>query len=300
MTLQVVVTRPAREATAWVAALSAAGFDPVALPLLAFGPPVDIDRLVAARTGLTGFDAVMFVSPQAVQAFLDENSEQKIAVSYDNNGFEAIQNALKNGSFRCWAPGPGTGQALVRAGVPPARIDQPAPDAAQFDSEALWRVVAPQVASGWRVLVVRGEPDAVAGSTSGGQGTGREWLAHQCRAAGATVHMCAAYRRQPPSWTPDMLARARAAASNGAVWLFSSSEGAACLSKLLPDERWAQALALATHPRIAQAVGGLGFGQVRVCRPAQADVLQTLNNWHHSGLSNGEGAPLASKMARTP
>lgn len=300
MTLQVVVTRPAREAAAWVTALSAAGFDPVALPLLAFGPPADAERLNAARTGLTGFDAVMFVSPQAVQAFLGEDSELKIASSLDGIDFEAIQNRLRNGAFRCWAPGPGTAQALARAGVPLARIDQPAPDAAQFDSEALWQVVAPQVAPGWRVLVVRGEAEAAAGATSGGQGTGREWLAHQCRAAGGTVHLCAAYRRQPPSWTPDMFASARVAASSGAVWLFSSSEGAACLARLLPDQRWAQALALATHPRIAQAVSGLGFGQVRVCRPAQADVLQTLNNWHHSGLPDGEGAPLASKMGCTP
>lgn len=300
MTLQVVVTRPAREAAAWVTTLSVAGFDPVALPLLAFGPPAHADPLNAARQGLAGFDAVMFVSPQAVHAFLGENLEQNKASPLCCIDFIAINNDLKRGPSRCWAPGPGTAQALVRAGVPLARIDQPAPDAAQFDSEALWSVVAPQVIPGWRVLVVRGEVDIPAGLPAGGQGSGREWLADQCRAAGATVQMCAAYRRQTPSWTPNMCAAARLAATNGAVWLFSSSEGVAHLAQLLPDQRWGDAMALATHPRIAQAVSGLGFGQVRVCRPAQTDVLQTLHNWCTSAPTSRQPDPLTPKMARTP
>lgn len=291
MTLQVLVTRPAREAAAWVAALSAAGFDPVALPLLAFGPPADAERLNAARSGLTGFDAVMFVSPQAVQAFLGEDSEQKLASALDGVGFEAIRNRLRNGVFRCWAPGPGTAQALVRAGVPLARIDQPAPDAAQFDSEALWQLVAPQVLPGWRVLVVRGEVDAPAGSAPAGQGSGREWLADQCRVAGAAVDLCAAYKRQAPEWTPSMLAAAHVAASNGAIWLFSSSEGAGHLKALLPTQRWSKAIALTTHPRIAQTVSRLGFGRVQVCRPAQADVLQTLNSWPSPSVAFGLYSP---------
>lgn len=279
MTMQVVVTRPAREAVTWVSTLSAAGFDPVALPLLAFGTPTHADPLNAVRAGLAGFDAVMFVSPQAVYAFLDENFDKNSASSQSHVDFVAINDDLKRGPLRCWAPGPGTAQALVRVGVPLAHIDQPAPDAAQFDSEALWSVVASQVVPGTRVLVVRGELDASAGPLTGGQGTGREWLADQCRAAGATVQMCAAYKRQLPSWTPDMCAAACAAATNGAVWLFSSSEGVANLAKLVPGQRWDAALALATHPRIAQTVSGLGFGQVHVCRPAQTEVLQTLNNW---------------------
>ncbi len=300
MTLQVVVTRPAREAAAWVTTLSAAGFDPVALPLLAFDLPAHADLLDAARLGLAGFDAVMFVSPQAVQAFLGGNFDKNSALPLSLIDFVAINDDLKCGPLRCWAPGPGTAQALVRAGVPLARIDQPAPDAAQFDSEALWSVVAPQVVPGSRVLVVRGEVDTPAGLPAGGQGIGREWLADQCRAAGATVQMCAAYRRQTPSWTPDMCAAARLAATNGAVWLFSSSEGVAHLAKLLPDQRWDEAMALTTHPRIAQAVSGLGFGQVQVCRPAQADVLQTLNNWSASVPHSGQPGPLTPKMARTP
>ncbi|MBY0463628.1 MAG: uroporphyrinogen-III synthase [Burkholderiales bacterium] len=300
MAMQVVVTRPAREAAAWVAALLAGGFDPVALPLLAFGPPAHADLLAAARLGVAGFDAVMFVSPQAVHAFLGDGFDKKSDSSLSGIDLFAINDDLRRGPLRCWAPGPGTAQALVRAGVPLARIDQPVADAAQFDSEALWAVVAPQVAAGSRVLVVRGELDTPAGLPAGGQGSGREWLADQCRAAGAAVQMCAAYRRQTPFWTPDMCAAARNAATNGAVWLFSSSEGVAHLAKLLPGQCWGEAIALTTHPRIAQAVSGLGFGQVQVCRPAQADVLQTLNNWPTSVPNSGQPGPLTPKMARTP
>ena len=285
MTLQVVVTRPSREAAAWVPVLTEAGFEPLALPLLAFGPPVDSGRLNAARMGLARFDAVMFVSPQAVHAFSGKNFELNSALQPLNIDFDAIDDDLNRNPLRCWAPGPGTAQALVRAGVPLARIDQPTPDAAQFDSEALWAVVRPQVVPGWRVLVVRGELGAPADVSMNGQGAGREWLADQCRAAGAVVHMCAAYKRQTPDWTPAMRAAALSAATNGAVWLFSSSEGAANLAKLLPDQQWAHAQALTTHPRIAHAVKGLGFGQVEVCRPTQSDVLQTLNNWRNSSVS---------------
>jgi uroporphyrinogen-III synthase len=285
MTLQLVVTRPAREAAAWLPVLTQAGFDPLALPLLSFGPPSDSGRLNAARMGLAGFDAVMFVSPQAVHAFLGKDFELNSASALSYVDFVAINDDLKCIPLRCWAPGPGTAQALERMGVPWARIDQPTPDAAQFDSEALWSVVGPQVVPGWRVLVVRGELDVPADVSQNGQGAGREWLADQCRAAGAVVHMCVAYKRQTPDWSPAMRAAACSAATNGSVWLFSSSEGVANLAQLLPDQPWGQAQALTTHPRIAHAVKGLGFGRVEVCRPAQADVLQTLNNWRNSSVS---------------
>lgn len=202
MTLQLVVTRPAREALAWLPVLTQAGFDPLALPLLSFGPPSDSGRLNAARMGLAGFDAVMFVSPQAVHAFLGKDFEINSASAHSSVDFVAINDDLRRGPLRCWAPGPGTAQALERVGVPWARIDQPASDAAQFDSEALWSVVGPQVVQGWRVLVVRGELDVPADVSLNGQGAGREWLADQCCAAGAVVHMCVAYKRQKPDWSP--------------------------------------------------------------------------------------------------
>lgn len=161
---------------------------------------------------------------------------------------------------RVWTPGPGTARQALALGVPAALIDGPAPDAAQFDSEALWAQVAAQVRPGDRVLIVRG------------LGSGREWLAEQIRAAGGTVDFVAAYQRSAPKFTAEQLALAQAAAHDGSLWLFSSSEAIAHL----PGADWSQARAIATHPRIAQAARTAGFGGVSTCKPALADVVSAL------------------------
>lgn len=196
-------------------------------------------------------------------------------------------------ALRCWAPGPGTAAALRHWGVPSGCIDQPPSDAAQFDSEALWPAVRDQMRPGARVLVVRGEVEGGAQSTpleptlnsgnsnvqGAGQGSGRDWLARQCEAAGAEVHWCVAYRRQAPQWTADQFAQAQRAAADGSVWLISSSESLVHLRHLLPGVDWQASTALVTHPRIALAVQALGFGRVWQSRPALADVAQAL--WPH-------------------
>ena len=282
-----------------MATLAANGLVPVALPLMAFGPPTAANQLAAARMEVTRCDAVMFVSPQAVQAFLTQDVVSELTQSLDGIDISAKDNESCCCRTRCWVPGPGSAKALLSTGVHPGRIDQPLPDAEQFDSEALWAVVAPQVHPDFRLLVVRGEAEAPWQTSTGGQGTGREWLADRCRDAGATVQMCAAYRRQLPAWSDDMLAAARIAADNGAVWLLSSSEGVSNLAALLPDQCWGSAFALATHSRIAQAASRLGFGDVRVCRPAVSDVLQTLKSWQVTCTEAAAGAVQPPKISRS-
>ena len=181
---------------------------------------------------------------------------------------------------RAWAPGPGTAAALLRQGVPVDRIDQPAADAAQFDSEALWAGVASQVGPGHRLLVVRG---VSAGSSSGvaadsSKGSGREWLADQCRAAGGAVNWCVAYERRVPDWGEVERAQAVEWSGPQAVWLFSSTEAVNHLATLCPGVRWSGARALVTHQRIADAARDLGFGDVRSTRPAVAEVLHALES----------------------
>ena len=176
---------------------------------------------------------------------------------------------------RAWAPGPGTVAALRQAGLPTQHIDAPAADAAQFDSEALWQVVAPQIGPGDRVLIVRG------GTTPGAEGgSGREWLSRQIAAAGGAVDFVAAYVRGAPPFDADQQALARQAATDGSVWLLSSSEGGAHLAAPLPAQHWGQARALATHPRIAQAAQAAGFGSVNECRPAFNEVAASIESLH--------------------
>ena len=248
--MAVIVTRPADEAARWVEALRGQGIAAVALPLIAIGAPPDPAPLQRARAELARFGAVMFVSGNAVRGLLAPGTAWPAGV-------------------RAWAPGPGTAAALQECGVPADAIAQPAAGSAQFDSEALWSVVAPEVRPGDRVLLVRGAGED-------GQARGREWLSQQLEAAGARVETVAGYARQLPLWSPAQLGQARQALADGSLWLFSSSEAIANLARLLPQADCSAARALATHPRIAQTARAAGFGAVRECRPALADVVASI------------------------
>ena len=265
---RVIVTRPEPEATRWVLSLRERGWPAEAWPLLRIGEPGDAaarERLAAWRAGWPTQDALMFVSSAAVQ------------------GFFAAPVAPPGPRTRFWAPGPGTARALAAAlwplGVGEDRIDTPPHAAAQFDSEHLWPVVQGQLVPGSRVLVVRGAAEAEAADEApAGEwaGQGRNWLMERCREAGAEVQACVAYQRARAEPGPADAERLRAASGAGTVWLFSSSEAVAALQAQWPAG--AQALALATHPRIAEAAERLGFAAVIRSRPTLADVASALES----------------------
>jgi uroporphyrinogen-III synthase len=262
-----IVTRPAREAAQWVQRLGACGVHAQALPLIgiaAVGHPQLQQALRAAQASWDGWRAVMFVSGNAVYHFFTASDAAPL-----------VQGMARPHAPRLWAPGPGTAAMLQGMGVPAACIDQPHGDAAQFDSEALWQVVHGQITPGDRVLVVRG-----ANTPASAGGSGREWLAERVAAAGGQVHFVAAYERRAPVLDAAQQALARAAAHDGSLWLFSSSEAIAHLRAALPQQPWAQARALATHPRIADAARAAGFGHVQPCRPALQDVAASIKSWH--------------------
>ena len=68
------------------------------------------------------------------------------------------------------------------------------------------------------------------------------------------------------------------AATDGSVWLFSSSQAVANLNALLPQQEWSKAKALATHPRIAQRAQDMGFGQVGLTQPTVEAVLASIES----------------------
>ena len=127
--LQAIVTRPEREALQWVQALQARGIAAEALPLIAIGPPPDLQALQAARARVQAlhYRALMFVSGNAAQHFLDPNTVLALA--------SQAPAAIKT---RAWSPGPGTAQTLCALSMPAHLIDRPAHDAVQFESESLW------------------------------------------------------------------------------------------------------------------------------------------------------------------
>jgi uroporphyrinogen-III synthase len=259
--MRVIVTRPAREAARWVAALAQEGLEAVALPLVVIGPLPDVASLRAVWESLSRFHALMFVSANAVEYFFAQATPDQAA-------------AWRSGSLplRAWAPGPGTREALLAAGLPAHVVDAPPDDAAQFDSENLWREVAPQVGAASRVLLVRG-------GNGVGEGAGREWLSERLQAAGAQVEAVSAYARSAAVLDSQQLALACRAASDGSTWLFSSSEALLHLRAALPLQGWHEARAIATHPRIALALQDAGFGVVCRSRPAMGDILAALKSF---------------------
>lgn len=255
--MRVLVTRPASEARHWVENLRERGFQAQALPLIEIAPVADAAALGTAWHQLDRYRAVMFVSGNAVRHFFGHRPDD----------------ALWPTRTRAWSPGAGTRQALLAAGVDHKLVDAPPPQAAQFDSETLWQQVASQLAGGDRVLIVRG-------ADAQGTSSGRDWLAEQLAAAGARVEVLAAYLRQPPLFSEDQLAQAQQAGrAEGGVWLFSSSQAIAHLQGLLPAQDWAQAHAVATHPRIAQAARRAGFGVVCESRPSLDAVVAALESF---------------------
>lgn len=258
------------EAQAWVSALQAQGWPAHALPLIHLGPPDTSDeraRLEHWRTHWSQADAILFVSGAAVSHFFAAG----------------VASPVPNLRTRFWAPGPGTARLLAQAldtlGMDADRIDSPAADAAQFDSEHLWPQVATQVGPGRLVLIVRGaSPGRSMPDVSDVAGNGRDWLIRQCLALGAQVEGCVAYVRRPPGFTLADEALIRSASEAGSAWLFSSSEALLPLRDLQPSPDWSHTTALVTHPRIGENAREAGFTRVLVTRPALSDVLSALES----------------------
>lgn len=272
MVMRVIVTRPARDAAPWVDGMAAAGLDAVALPLIAVEPVANPEPIHQAWGRLDRYTGVMFVSGNSVEHF-HASKPVSAPVSIARTAIKSGANA--GVAPRSLATGPGTVAALMRAGVPAASIDAPAPQAGQFDSEALWGVMGASVKAGQHFLIVRGQDGADPPMSAG---AGRDWFANRLQEAGAQVDWVTAYRRCLPAWGEAERRLAADAAADGAVWLFSSSQAVANLLTLLPGQSWVHARAVATHARIADAARQAGFGVVCESRPTLPDVVASIES----------------------
>ena len=248
-TVRVLITRPTSQAEPWVRALQQAGIDAHALPLIDIAPVSDVSNLVRAWRRLPELTAVMFVSANAVEAFM-------AAKPPDVAG-------PPSGVLAC-STGSGTTRALIQAGWSPEDCIQPAPDAS-VDSEGLWDRLSAIDWVGRRVLIVRGQE-------------GRSWLMQQWQQAGAQVDVVVAYERRLPSWTEaeQELARQAVADPAGTLWSLTSSEAVRHLGQLMPAEAslWTASQAVVTHPRIAEAARDIGFGVVQILSPDIASQIE--------------------------
>ena len=248
---RVIVTRPEREARVWADALQARGVPCETLPLIEIAALPETSPLAQVWQNVVNHLAVMFVSANAVRFFMEAKPRSL---------------ALKNA--RAWSTGPGTQAALLEAGWPEFLIDSPPESAAQFDSEALWALVAGRAKEA--VELARADSSTkpsvlvVSGADAQGQLAGRDWLALQLENAGLQVLQTVAYVRQAPVLTPQQRDLAHQAMLDGSWYLFSSSEAAQHLLQVCPNLPIGQARALATHPRIAQRLLEAGWGHVGI------------------------------------
>ncbi|MBC7719426.1 MAG: uroporphyrinogen-III synthase [Chitinophagaceae bacterium] len=286
--IQAIVTRPAQEAQLWADQLTTSGVDAQVLPLIEIAALTTASHqqaLQQAWANLPRYAACMFVSGNAVEHFFKarhffkifEVKHAKAGVFSTGSAIDGVANDLPV-NLRFMATGPGTLAALRAAGVPSGQIDAPPLDAAQFDSEALWRVVGQQPWQGAKVLIVRGLTQAAVPEASASPG--RDWLSLQWQRAGAVVDELPVYMRRAPSFSAAQLSRIQAASNDGTVWLFSSSEAVSNLTGCPAVSRmdWRGALAIATHERIAQTARAAGWGVVRTSRPAFSDILSALRS----------------------
>ena len=247
--MRVLVTRPASQASEWVQQLRAAGLQAEALPLIDIAPALDAEAVAVAWAALPGQAMAIFVSPNAATCFFAARPAQ---VAWPRAVLAA-------------SPGPGTTQVLRDLGVPV--IVEPAADAPQFDSEALWQQLSARDWAGQQVLVVRGT-------------SGRDWLAERLRERGAVLSFVAAYGRAMPRWSaPEHALLGEAQAQPGQhLWFFSSSEAIDHLQALAPQADWSKSLALATHPRIAERARSLGLARVIEARPTLEAVVACIQS----------------------
>ena len=68
------------------------------------------------------------------------------------------------------------------------------------------------------------------------------------------------------------------AATDGSVWLFSSSEAIGNLVAACPGQDWGRAKAVVTHARIAQAAREAGFPVVCESRPTLAALMASIES----------------------
>lgn len=252
----VIVTRPGTAGAALTQDLRRAGFAAEHWPAFEIGAAPNLDALDAALAQLETFDCVVFVSPAAVRAVANRRLD---LASQSNNAPRAWPS-----SVAVAAVGATTAEfarSLLR--LPEAAVlIAPDGDAAEDSgSEALWpklQALAPR-----RVLIARAQH-------------GRDWMADQLASIGVAVTTLAAYSRlpRPLSATQKDQVQRWFAEGREIVTVFSSSEAVDVVLALRDAATAAlrAGTAIATHPRIEEALRAQGVANTTTVRPEEVLV----------------------------
>ncbi len=182
---RIVVTRAQPQAAALAADLRRRGAEATELPVIAFEPPEDVDRLARAADEVGQYDWVVLTSPTGVAWF-----------------FEQLRDARSLGGVRVAAIGPGTAAALAERNVVADLVPE------QYVAESLLEALSDEVGPDGpgRVLIPRAQ-------------AARDVLPDGLAAAGWEVDVVAAYCTVAPAADPD----AAALLANAEVITFTSS-----------------------------------------------------------------------------
>lgn len=245
--LHVVVTRPSHQAQNFVRLLQAAGATPILYPTMAIAPPADPVAMQAGLAQLAEYDAVIFISANAVEhawAALSAGQRQSLR--------RKVVGAI----------GAATARTLQHYGITVAW--QPT---GGYTSEDFLALPAVQAVAGMRILVVRGQG-------------GREQLAAALRQRGAHVDYVEVYRRVPPP-LPTISLQDQYEKGELDIIAITSQEGLANLRNLLQDPPWLKRLPLLVgSQRLAAMARQDGFTTVVLAAdPSDEAMLQALLAW---------------------
>jgi len=189
----IVITRAPEQARELVHSLEELGARVVLLPMVSFAPPPDTERLDEQLRQLRSFDAVVFLSKNAVAYIFDRCAQLGIQCE-----------VLLSRDRVVGAVGPATARALEEKGVRVSYVTE------KGTGEALAREIGPALA-GRRVLVPRSD-------------RGDDRIPSTLRAMGARVTEVISYRTvDPASVDPDILDRTRRAGVDAIVFASPSA-----------------------------------------------------------------------------
>jgi len=247
---RILVTRPASQAGKLAQMIVAQGGIPVRFPLLEIAPAADPLPLQQVIARLEIYGIAVFISPNAV--------EFSVPLILSTRPWPATVQAA--------AIGQSTAEQLALCGI--GRVIAPTE---RFDSEALLELAELQSdrVAGNKVVILRGNG-------------GRDLLAATLIERGAEVHAVTCYHRSAPSDGKLIVSLLRNRQLDALT--ISSSEGLRNLRALLDTDAFDLVQTLPVfvpHQRIAEVAVELGLQRVRLSRPTDAGIIDSLCefNW---------------------
>jgi len=250
----VIITRPPHQAQNLVHKLAQAGRQSLVYPLFEIEAIAENPQLDAAIQNLSAFALLVFVSPNAVDAFFMRAPE--LAMNWPKGLTIAVVGAASR-------------QALAKYGLDDANARLVSPtNQERTDSETLLVELDLLALRGRKALMVRAD-------------SGRDFLVNALRAAEVDVQAITAYRRVTPVFDDIKQAKLRDFLQGAYVWVITSSEGLKTLLAWCSQLDLENAVAkmqqqslFVPHFRIAEVAAELGFKHV--CLSASGDEMLLL------------------------